>query len=466
MMKTRKVKKMNKPELISFSDFLMIAPFYDQRQFFAPEIEHMKGGLDALMAAGLFSDDSNDLIEIDGSVAVLTIEGPLRPGRDWYFSTGYGDIQDSIVELIDDSRIKTVIQKIDSPGGTVKQAFETEEMFRELAKEKNLISLIIGSATSAAALMTFPAKQRFIASKTAQTGSIGVVAEHINNIAWYREYLGEIRTSVAKGDLKDAGTDVRPYDEKAQKVFEESVSKLYDIFADSAAIGLNRSREHIDSQQSQVFIGTDGIDQGFADGFATLKDLIEVSKAQTVFSTPGSPAFSTHSQETITMEPTEYKAKHPDGYQAILAIGRAEGSPALKEAHLAEGQAAGILLERKRMNDIDALSLPPEFAAKAKSEDWSAEHAAAEYLKAEAAKRKETAANMETDLNNGLESDAPVEPKAPETEAKDPVVEYNAAVAKAQDGGKVSLGQAMKAVKQSNPELHASYIEAQNKGGK
>jgi hypothetical protein len=41
---------------------------------------------------------------------------------------------------------------------------------------------------------------------------------------------GEIRTSVAKGELKDAGTDVRAYDEKAKKVFEESVAKLYDIF--------------------------------------------------------------------------------------------------------------------------------------------------------------------------------------------------------------------------------------------
>ena len=52
-------------------------------------------------------------------------------------------------------------------------------MFRELAKEKTLISLITGSATSAGALLTFPAKRRFIASKTAQTGSIGVVAEQL-----------------------------------------------------------------------------------------------------------------------------------------------------------------------------------------------------------------------------------------------------------------------------------------------
>jgi ClpP class serine protease len=456
---------MNKPELISFSDFLMIAPFYDQRQFFAPEIEHMKGGTEALLASGLLKDEGSDLIEIDGSVAILTIEGPLRPGRDWYFSTGYGDIQDAIIELIDDSRIRTVIQAIDSPGGTVKQAFETHEMFEELAKEKRLISLVTGSATSAAALMTFPAEQRFLASKTAQTGSIGVVAEHVNNIAWYREMWGEIRTSVAKGELKDAGTDVRAYDEKAKKVFEESVAKLYDIFANEAARGLSLTREQVDAQQSQVFIGTDGITEGFADGFATLSDLITQAKTESFFSTPGRPAFSNIQTEDKRMDINQLKAEHPDVYQAALDDGKKLGLEASKETHTAEGQAAGILLERKRMNDIDALSLPPEFAAKAKQSSESAEHWAAEYLKAEHAKRKETAADMESDLNDGLDSDAPTPPKEPDgEEATDPVKDYKAAVQVKVDAG-AKRTDAIKAVANENPELHQSYLKALN-GGK
>lgn len=454
---------MNKPELISFSDFLMIAPFYDQRQFFAPEIEHLKGGIEGLLASGLYNhDDEDSLIEYHGKVAVLTIEGPLRPGRDWYFSTGYGDIQDAIVELIDND-ITTVIQKTDSPGGTVKQAFETEEMFRELAKEKRLISLITGSATSAAALMTFPSHERYIASKTAQTGSIGVVAEHIDNIAWYREMWGEIRTSVAKGRLKDAGTDVKPYDAKAKEVFESAVSKLHGIFVDSAVVGLGQSREKIEDQESRVYIGQDGIDQGFADGFSTLKELIEKANSTTVFSTPGRPAFQ-NIQTEERMDKNQFKAEHPDVYQQAVDEGKNLGLEASKETHLAEGKAAGTLMERKRMSDIDALGLPAEFAKTAKESSLTAEQVGVDYLKAEAAKRKETSENMESDLNEPLASDAPKPPKALETDAKNPVAEYEAAVLKAEDGGKVSKGQAMKIVKNAQPELHASYIEAANKG--
>jgi hypothetical protein len=166
------------------------------------------------------------------------------------------------------------------------------------------------------------------------------------------------------------------------------------------------------------------------------------------------------------MDINQLKAEHPDVYQAALDDGKKLGLEASKETHTAEGQAAGILLERKRMNDIDALSLPPEFAQKAKESDWTAEHAAAEYLKAEAAKRKETATDMESDLNDGLESDAPPPPKKPEGEqATDPVKDFKAAVQAKVDGG-AKRTDAIKAVANENPELHQSYLTALNKGGK
>lgn len=416
---------MNKPELISFSDHLMIAPFFDQRQFFAPELEQLKGGLDSLMQSGLIKEDQNRLIEIQGKTALLKIEGPLRPGKDWYYSVGYGDIQSAIIELIDNEYIETVIQVIDSPGGTVKGAFETYEMFQELAKEKNLIAIITGSATSAGALLTFPAKKRYLASKTAQTGSIGVVAEHVDNRIWYKEMWGEVHTSVAKGDLKDAGTDVRGYDAKAKQVFEGSVNKLYEIFADETAKGLGITREAVDSMQSAVFIGAEGIEQGFADGFSTLEHLIEQSN--TVFTMPERPAFLNHTNEVnMSMDINKLEAEHPDVYQAAFEKGKQAGLDASSETAKAEGQSAGILLERKRMNDIDALALPSEFAAKAKAEDWSAEKAAAEYLRSEAKDRKQVATDIEGDLKPAVASDVPEMPKSPEPVAKTPEQEWEA----------------------------------------
>lgn len=454
----------NKPELISFSDFLMIAPFYDLRSFFQPEIEFLKGGNEALQISGLIKeDDESDLIEYHNRVAVLTIDGPLRPGRDWIFSTGYGDIQDAIDELLE-SDVKTVIQKIDSPGGTVKEAFETEDRFKELAAKKTLISLVTGSATSGAALMTFPAKERYLASKTAQTGSIGVVTQHIDNREWYKMW-GEERTSIAKGAFKDAGTDIRGYDEKAKIVFEDAVSKLYNIFVDSASTGLNKSKEAIEAQESRVFIGQDGIDQGFADGFASLNELIETHNNNTFF-TPGRPAFS-NIQDGERMDINQFKADHPDVYQAAIKKGGDEREGAIKQTYIDQGKAIGQIEERKRISEIKALALPgqDELTAKMIKDGTPAGEAAAKFLSDQKAKLETQQTNMESDLNEPLASNSPDMPVEPKSEVKDPAAEYEAAVIAAMDNGKVSRGQAMKIVKTTNPKLHAANIGASNKGG-
>jgi hypothetical protein len=299
-------------------------------------------------------------------------------------------------------------------------------MFYELAVEKHLVSAI-DMATSAGALMTFPAKERYLTGKTAQTGSIGVVAEHVDNRLWYKEFWGEIRTSVAKGDLKDAGTDTRGYDSKAKLVFEESVGKLHSIFVEAAARGLNKSFEEIDAQQSRVYIGQDGIDAGYAQGFMTLKELIEKYNTMT-FTTPGRPAFSNIQTEENSMDIKTLEAEHPDVYQAVLDRGKDEGLKASNETAKHEGEAAGVLKERKRIQDIEALGLPDDFAAQAKQADWSAEFTAAKYLKAEAEKREKIATNMETDLEKPLETDAPEMPADPEgkAEAKTPEEEFKA----------------------------------------
>lgn len=461
---------MNKPELISFSDPLMIDLNFDQKMFFRPEIEFSKGGIDALLGSGLIKEDPNPLIEIFGSIAVLTIEGPLRPGRDWFFSTGYGDIQDAIIELIDDSRVRTVIQKIDSPGGTVKQAFETHEMFQELAKEKTLIALVTGSATSAAALMTFPAKQRFLASKTAQTGSIGVVAQHIDNTIWYRDFLGEERTSVAKADLKDAGTDVRPYDEKAKEVFEGAVNKLYDIFANETVLGLGLTRERVDSQQSAVFIGSDGIENGFADGFSSLDELIERSKNNTIFPPPERPAFSKNPMEVNSMDINKLEAEFPDVYKAVFSRGQTEGEKVSTETATKEGRKLGMSDERKRITEINAASvkgqenLTTELIESGAKSETAVKILAAGKSDIPAKTGTDMKSQIEGELQDSLESDVPADAKPPEGDAKDPVKEYDAAIKVKVDDG-LKRTDAIKAVANENPKLAQARITALNKGG-
>ena len=178
--------------------------------------------------------------------------------------------------------------------------------------------------------------------------------------------------------------------------------------------------------------------------------------------TPGRPAFS-NIQTEERMDIAKLEAEFPDVYKAVYNRGKAEGEKASNETVKAEGKAAGILAERARIAGIEAFKMPDEFTAKAKSEDWSPEKAAAEYLKAEAAKKKDIAAGMEGEVSGPLASNIPDPAKEPDAGKPDLVAEYNAEIKKLTDAG-VKRPEAIKAVVKNNPELHQAYLKGVNNG--
>lgn len=403
----------NKPELISFSDPLLIREDFSQKMFFRPEIEWMKSGdIQSLINS---EPKENPLIEIIGKVAILRIEGSLRPGRDWFFSVGYGDIQDAAAELMANESIDTVLEVIDSPGGTVKEAFETENALIELAKKKNLIAITTGSMTSGAALLSFPAKKRYISSLSNQLGSIGVVSVHIDERKWFEDYMGEVRTSVAQFRLKDAGSSTRTYDAKAKEVYESSVMELVNVFVSSAERGLNLTREQIESQESAVFIGQKGIDAGLADGISSVNDLIE--QFNSVSLSPVIPAFSNHI-EVKNMDINKVKADFPAECEQIekdaLALGKKEG----KLEHAGDKEA-GILDERTRAADVKSKTQPGcEALIEEMIKDGTpATEAAGKILDHITAKREKAKTNIESGLNEAISTDTPDVPDNPDKPA-------------------------------------------------
>lgn len=416
--------KTNKPDFVNLSGMLMISPLYDQRLFFQPELTFLNDGIEALIALRDESEDELGIVEIIDKTAVVSIEGPLRPGGGWYYSTGYKDIQNAANELKKNESIETVILKIDSPGGTVKEAFETERVLRDLAATKNLIAITTGSMTSAAALLSFPAKKRYISSLTNQLGSIGVVATHIDEREWFKNYMGEVRTSVAKGEMKDAGSSTRSYDAKAKKAFTEAVDTLYNVFVDTAEASLNLTRQQIIDQKSAVFIGQDAIDQGLADGIASISDLIEQSNNVALSPPPVQPAFENHEQEIEIMDIEKLKAEHPEVYQALIDQGKAEGGKEKETAAQTAAQEAANqaqIAERNRAATIRKEALPGQEAVAAKLIDEGAtiEEARAAFLEAHRAAMSKIGNDIEAGTSAPVASDAPEMTENPEPGADD-----------------------------------------------
>ena len=290
--------------------------------------------------------------------------------------------------------------------------------------------------------------------------------------------------------------------EKAAKILGGFANMLSDIYAKKTGKSLEEIRAIMDEES--FFFGSEMLDAGLVDEIddieintkgkddtvldAMLKFEIAAEKIKTrpedyskiaayfnttekhnndFFSTPGRPAFS-NIQNGERMDINQLKADHPDVYQAVLKNGGDERETATKQTFLDQGKNMGQIEERKRSAEIKALALPgqDELTAKMIEDGTPAAEAAGKFLADQKAKLKAHQDSIEGDLADPLAPDTPDTPSEPEADAKNPVTDYNAAVVKAQDGGKVSKGAAMKIVKIENPELHASFIEASNQGGK
>jgi protease IV len=130
----------------------------------------------------------------------------------------------------EDSRIKAIILRVESPGGGVAASQEIYTEVRRLKQEKKKkIVVSMGSvAASGGYYLAAPADIIF-ANPGSVTGSIGVIAEWIN----YKDLAewAKLKPVVFKsGEFKDTGSPTRDLTERERIFFQSMIDELYGQF--------------------------------------------------------------------------------------------------------------------------------------------------------------------------------------------------------------------------------------------
>ena len=115
----------------------------------------------------------------EGDVAVVSIEGPLsqRAWSCWLFEgDGYDAVTSRMKAAIDDRATRSVVMRIDSPGGEVAGCFEAVRTIRAMAKAagKPLVAYADEMACSAAYALAC-ACDEVVLPDTGMVGSVGVI---------------------------------------------------------------------------------------------------------------------------------------------------------------------------------------------------------------------------------------------------------------------------------------------------
>lgn len=144
-----------------------------------------------------------------------------------------------------DSRIKGVILRINSPGGTVTAS---DTIYHELLAYKGrarvpMIAHILDLGTSGAYYIA-QAADRIVAQPTTVTGSIGVIMVR-PSVAGLLNKIGVETTEITSGPHKAMGSPFNPLTEEERALFQSVIDDLYQRFVDAVAAGrpaLSRDR--------------------------------------------------------------------------------------------------------------------------------------------------------------------------------------------------------------------------------
>jgi len=167
-------------------------------------------------------------------------------------------------EIENDQSIKALIVKIDSPGGTFLGGETLFQGIRKIAKKKPVVSLLGGTATSAAYLTAIGADY-IVAHAGTLTGSIGVILQSAD-LTGLLNNLGIKPEIVKSGDLKGQPNPLENFSEKARKITLRVVNDFYAMFVDIIAERRSLQRETVlRLADGRLFSGRMALTHGLVD---------------------------------------------------------------------------------------------------------------------------------------------------------------------------------------------------------
>ena len=210
----------------------------------------------------------------DDGIAVMPVLGPLLTRGDWLTSllgaTDYGTLGRSLEAAFADPSARAVVMEMDSPGGEVGGLFDLVDRIGALRERSGKpLWAVAGEAALSAAYAIASAADRIYVTRTAEIGSIGILAAHVDE-SGADTMAGRKWTLVHAGDRKTDGNRHEPLTDRARVAIQADVDALHAEFVALVARNRRMTPEAVRATEAAIWRGQAGISAGFADRPGTL----------------------------------------------------------------------------------------------------------------------------------------------------------------------------------------------------
>jgi len=210
-------------------------------------------------------------------VAIVVAEGEILRGQQPQGTVGADTLADKLRKVGEDSAVKAVVLRVNSPGG---DAFASEQIRRELVALKDAGKTVVvsmGNVAASGGYWIAMGADEVWASPSTITGSIGVFGM-VPTFQRTLEKLGIHTDGV--GTTRMAGTMRldRPLDDDLKRVFQSATDRTYADFLALVADARGKPEPEIrEVAQGRVWSGGQALEHGLVDQTGTLQQAVDAA---------------------------------------------------------------------------------------------------------------------------------------------------------------------------------------------
>ncbi|MHC4087566.1 MAG: signal peptide peptidase SppA [Planctomycetota bacterium] len=235
---------------------------------------------------GIFIRDKIAVIDVDGLLINKRKSGFMREG-----DNPVSLFVEKLDKAASDRRVKAVVLRVNSPGGTVAASDIMYHSLREFKRKtgKPVVACILGVGCSGAYYLAC-GSDGILAQPGGVTGSIGTIMQTFS-FAGTMEKIGVKAVAIKSGDLKDLGSPLHDLRTEERKVLEGIINQFFEQFLTVVQEG----RKNIGEQKlrgladGRVFTAEKALQEklidriGYpADGIGWAKEIAGIEKARVV----------------------------------------------------------------------------------------------------------------------------------------------------------------------------------------
>ncbi|HAS54854.1 MAG: hypothetical protein A2X56_11845 [Nitrospirae bacterium GWC2_57_13] len=201
-------------------------------------------------------------------IALVKVEGVLISSE---------RIVDEVKNYTEDSSIKAIVVRVDSPGGAVVPAQEIYEALKNARTEGKKVVVSMGSVAASGGYYIAAAADRIVANPGTLTGSIGVKMEFAN-LERLLEKIGVKGMVLKAGKYKDVGSPYREMTAQEKELLQNVIDDVHSQFIEAVAEGRNIPLQDIRAiADGRIFTGRQAYELKLVDQLGDLSASIQAA---------------------------------------------------------------------------------------------------------------------------------------------------------------------------------------------